>query len=259
MLRFCSLGSGSTGNATLVEAKSGNTTSRLLIDCGFSLRELNRRLSRHGLSADDIDAVFVTHEHGDHIGCALTLSRCHRVPVWMSHGTWEAAGEPELTELIRFAADLQTISVGDVELTPYEVPHDAGEPLQLRCTDGASRLGVLTDAGSSTPHLVLQLQHCHALLLECNHDRSMLKRSAYPPSLKSRIGGDHGHLANDTAAEILAACVHPGLNRLVAAHLSQQTNRPELARAALAPVLGGSLDDVVVADPVLGFDWLVVA
>ena len=257
MMRFCSLGSGSTGNATLVEARSGNTVSRVLIDCGFSLRELERRLARAGLASTDIDAVFVTHEHGDHVGCALTLARRHRTPLWTSRGTWRAIGEPDLPhDLLHFARDQEAIAIGDLELAPYTVPHDANEPLQLRIGDGAVRLGVLTDAGSITPHLLAQLQGCDALLLECNHDRTMLAHSAYPASLKARIGGRLGHLANDTAAEILAGCMHAGLKQLVAAHLSERNNRPELAQAALAPVLGGRPADVVVADPVQGFGWL---
>lgn len=259
MMRFCSLGSGSSGNSTLVEARSGNTVSRVLIDCGFSLRELDRRLARFGLASTDIDAVFVTHEHSDHVGCALTLARRHRTPLWTSRGTWRAIGEPDLPEgAVRFARDLETIAVGDLELTPYTVPHDAEEPLQLRLGDGALRLGVLTDAGSITPHLLAQLQGCNALLLECNHDRGMLANSSYPASLKARIAGRLGHLANDTSAQILAECLHGSLNHLVAAHLSERNNRPALAQAALAPVLGGKACDVLVADPLLGFDWLVV-
>ncbi|MBC7956726.1 MAG: MBL fold metallo-hydrolase [Cytophagales bacterium] len=259
-MRFCSLGSGSTGNATLVEARSGTTVSRVLIDCGFSLRELERRLARAGLTSTDIHAVFITHEHGDHVGCALTLARRHRVPLWTSRGTWRAIGEPELPdELLHFARDMSSIAVGNLELIPYTVPHDAHEPLQLCVSDGAVRLGVLTDAGSITPHLLAQLQGCDALLLECNHDRSMLANSAYPASLKARISGRLGHLANDTAAEILAGCMHGGLKQLVAAHLSERNNRPALAQAALAPLLGGCPEDVLVADPVLGFDWLHIA
>ena len=258
MMRFCSLGSGSTGNGTLVESRSGVTVSRVLIDCGFSLRELGKRLARVGLTPDDIDAVFITHEHGDHVGCALTLARRHQVPVWTSRGTWHAIGAPELPDmaLLHFARDLEPITVGDLELTPYTVPHDAHEPLQLRIGNGSVRLGVLTDAGSVTPHLLAQLQGCDALLLECNHDRQMLANSAYPASVKARIAGRWGHLANDTSAEILASCLHAGLKRLVAAHLSERNNRPALAQAALAAVFGGQADEVLVADPIHGMDWL---
>ena len=258
-MRFCSLGSGSGGNATLVEARSGASASRLLIDCGFSLRELEWRLARIGLACDDLDAVFITHEHGDHVGCALTLARRHALPLWMSRGTWRAIGAPELPGLLHFARDAQAIVVGGLQLTPYTVAHDALEPLQLRCTDGAHHLGVLTDVGSITPHLVAHLQRCDALLLECNHDRDLLAASSYPASLKARIGGRLGHLSNDTAARILAACLHDGLKHLVAAHLSEQNNTPQLARAALMEVCAAGARDIVVADPQRGFDWLSLA
>ena len=254
MLRFCSLGSGSTGNATLIEAGSGATTTRVLVDCGFSARELQARLERAGASLDAIDAVFVTHEHGDHVGCAATLARRHGIAVWMSRGTHAAIGTPDLPGL-HFAHDGEAITVGDLLLQPYTVPHDAREPLQLACSDGAVRLGILTDAGSPTPHLLRQLAACDALLLECNHDRDMLAASSYPAALKARIAGRHGHLANDTAAEILAACLHGALRHVVAAHLSESNNTPALAAAALAAAAGTTADEICVADPLLGFGW----
>ncbi|MDB5820465.1 MAG: fold metallo-hydrolase [Rhizobacter sp.] len=256
MMRFCSLGSGSGGNATVVEARNGTTTSRVLVDCGFTMKELMLRLARSGLVPQDLHGVFITHEHGDHVGCALTLARKFKVPVWMSRGTWRAIGEPDCGDAIRFARDGQQIAVGDLLLSPYTVPHDANEPLQLAFTDGSRRLGVLTDTGSVTAHLLAHLQRCDALLLECNHDRDMLAGSRYPKSLRSRISGPYGHLANDTASEILAACLHGGLKHLVAAHLSRENNSPELAMQALARGCGGSPCDIVVADQALGFEWL---
>jgi phosphoribosyl 1,2-cyclic phosphodiesterase len=259
-MRFCSLGSGSAGNATLIEAGCGTSPRRLLIDCGFSLRELEWRLARVGLGADRIDAVFITHEHGDHIGCAIALARRHGLPLWMSRGTWRAIGAPELPGLtIRFARDGQTIDMDELQITPFTVAHDAQEPLQLRCSDGDRHLGVLTDVGSISAHLIAHLQGLDALLLECNHDRAMLATSRYPASLKARIGGRLGHLSNDTAAQILAACRHSGLRHLVAAHLSERNNTPELARAALAPAWEAATEDIVVADQRLGFGWLDLA
>lgn len=256
-MRFCSLGSGSTGNATLVEGGCGARPSRVLIDCGFSLRELAARLARVGLACEDLDAVFITHEHGDHVGCALTLARRHGLPLWMSRGTWRAIGAPDLAPpLLRFARDGVAIAIGELELLPYTVTHDAREPLQLRLSDGARHLGLLTDVGSITTHLLAHLQRCDALLLECNHDRALLAESSYPASLKARIGGRLGHLANDVAAQILAACLHGGLKHLVAAHLSERNNSPELARAALGAAFGGRGEEIVVADPAHGFDWL---
>lgn len=257
-MRFCSLGSGSTGNATVVEASGAARTSRVLIDCGFSLRELDLRLARAGLQASDLDAVFVTHEHGDHIGSAVALARRNSVPLWMSRGTWRAVREPELPTLIRFARDGEAIAIGALELHPFTVAHDAEEPLQLRCSDSVRQLGVLTDAGSITTHMLASLQGCNALLLECNHDRAMLATSRYPASLKARIGGRFGHLANDTSAEILAACLHDGLRHLVAAHLSQENNRPELVRQSLAANWTGAREEIVIADPQRGFAWITI-
>jgi phosphoribosyl 1,2-cyclic phosphodiesterase len=256
-MRFCSLGSGSSGNALVIESLSGTTTSRVLVDCGFSQRELQTRLARVGLAVGDLDAIFLTHEHADHVGTALTLPRRHGIPLWTSRGTWRALGEPTLPQgMLRCARDGEEIVVGDLQLRPFTVPHDALEPLQLSCTDGQRRLGVLTDAGSSTAHLLAELQRCDALVLECNHDRTMLAQSRYPASLKARIDGPHGHLANDTAAQILAQCRHAGLRHVVAAHLSEHNNRPVLAAGALALACGARPSDIVVASAASGIGWL---
>ena len=257
-MRFCSLGSGSGGNATLVEAGRGDETRRLLIDCGFSLRELAARLARIGLDCADLDAVFITHEHGDHVGCASTLARRFGMPLWMSRGTWRAIGEPEI-ETLRFARDCHVIDLDGLLLSPFTVAHDAQEPLQLRCSDGQHHLGVLTDLGSITSHVLDHLSGLDGLLLECNHDRAMLAASRYHPALKARVGGRLGHLSNDVAAQILTKCVHAGLKHLVAAHLSAQNNTPELARAALAAAWNGNAEAIVVADQRHGFAWLDLA
>ena len=258
MIRFCSLGSGSSGNATLIEASSGITTTRVLIDAGFSLRELSARLARVELSPEDVDAVFVTHEHGDHVGCALTLAGRRGIPIWMSRGTWRAIGPQEQPAGLRFARDGEAIAVGDLELQPFTVAHDAAEPLQLRCSDGSARVGVLTDAGSITPHMLAGIAGCDGLVLECNHDSAMLAASRYPPSLKARIGGRLGHLSNSTAASLLAQCMSARLRHVVAAHLSNENNRPDIARHALAASWGCAGQDIVVADPLTGFAWLSV-
>lgn len=254
MLRFKSLGSGSTGNATLVEA-TGLRPKRLLVDCGLGLRQLSLRLAEAGLADGDIDAIFITHEHSDHIGCARQFARRHRVPVWMSRGTQEGIGLPDFDGLLHTARDGEAIDLGELQLTPFTVPHDAREPLQLTCTDGASKLGLLTDLGHATAHLLAHLAHCNALLLECNHDSELLARSAYPPFLKRRVGGMYGHLSNAAAGEIARSVAHGGLRQLVAAHLSQQNNRPELARQAMLEALG-SATEIMVADAGAGTHWL---
>ena len=256
MLRFRSLGSGSTGNAALVEATSGGRTSRLLIDCGFGLRQLDLRLAQAGLAAGDIDAIFVTHEHGDHIGCAHSLSRRNRIPVWMSEGTWLATGGRDFEGRLHLARDDAEFAVGDIAVQPFTVPHDAREPLQLRCTDGARTLGVLTDLGHATTHVLNRLSGVHALLLEFNHDSDLLANSAYPPFLTLRVGGNYGHLSNAAAADIARAVRHDGLRHVVAAHLSEQNNRPDIVRRMMAEALGGQEAEMLTATAAEGSPWL---
>jgi phosphoribosyl 1,2-cyclic phosphodiesterase len=255
-VRFASLGSGSEGNALLVEASSGATTTRVLLDCGFSGKEVERRLARLNCRAEDLDAIVITHEHTDHIGSALTLARRWSIPLHMSWGTARAIGADEANVELNVLWGDESVAIGDLNVMPYTVPHDAREPLQYVFSDGACRLGVLTDVGVSTPHITNVLSGCDALVLESNHDVEMLAASRYPPSLKARIGGTHGHLNNEAAAAILASLDRSRLRHLVAAHLSQQNNLPHLAQAALGAVLGASAVDVVVATQAEGFDWL---
>jgi phosphoribosyl 1,2-cyclic phosphodiesterase len=255
-VRFASLGSGSEGNALLVEAQSGTTTTRVLLDCGFSAKEVERRLLRLDAGVESLDAILITHEHTDHIGSALTLARKWSIPLYMSWGTARAVGADEADVDLHVLWGDESVAIGDVSVLPYTVPHDAREPLQYVLSDGAQRLGVLTDVGTSTPHISAVLSGCDGLVLECNHDVQMLAASRYPQSLKARIGGNHGHLNNDAAAEILASLDRSRLRHLVAAHLSKQNNLPELAQAAMAAVLGAAATEVVVATQEEGFEWL---
>jgi phosphoribosyl 1,2-cyclic phosphodiesterase len=256
LLNFKSLGSGSSGNATIIQARSESALTHLLVDCGLGIRQLDARLGQAGMLAEQIDAIFITHEHTDHIGCVRRLALRERIPVWMSHGTYAALGQPDFEGLLRIACDAIAIEVGALQVLPFTVPHDAREPLQLTCTDGAARLGVLTDLGHATPHVLEQLAGCGTLMLECNHDSQMLAASAYPAFLKRRVGGDYGHLANGAAARIAQACLAGGLKQVVAAHLSERNNRPELVRQALAAALGCAEADIHVAGAATGSGWL---
>lgn len=260
-MRFCSLGSGSAGNATLIEASQGITRTTLLVDCGFSQRELALRLQRAGSDIGQISAIFITHEHGDHVGCALSLAQRHRLPLWMSRGSWRAVQHQPAAaaldrSLLHFAADGETLDLGDMRIHPFAVPHDAAEPLQLCCEDGRHRLGLLTDLGSSSPGVLAQLRGCDALLLEFNHDETLLREGPYPPSLKRRILGSHGHLSNAAAAELLLQCLHPGLQHVVAAHLSERNNRTELVAQLLEQSLPAPREQGRIADQAQGTDWL---
>jgi phosphoribosyl 1,2-cyclic phosphodiesterase len=259
MLRFKNLGSGSTGNATVVEGRSGTQVRRLLIDCGLGIRQLQARLAQAQLQIEDLDAVFITHEHSDHIGCAQTVATRYRIPVWMSQGTHEALGAPDFDGMLHVAHDMDGIDLGAFQALPFTVPHDAREPLQLRCSDGASHLAVLTDLGHASEHVLQQLQGCQALMIEANHDPDLLQASRYPLFLKRRVGGPYGHLANLATADILKAVRHPGLRCVVAAHLSAQNNAPLLAQQALAPALGWPEEEITVASPTAGTGWIAVA
>jgi phosphoribosyl 1,2-cyclic phosphodiesterase len=256
VIRFKSLGSGSTGNATVIQAREGARLVHLLVDCGLGIRVLEKRLGEAGMLPDQIDAIFITHEHSDHIGCARQLAVRERIPVWMSRGTYVGIGEPDFDGLLRIASDSTPIELGALQVLPFTVPHDAREPLQLTCTEGDARLGVLTDLGHATSHVLENLSGCTAMVLECNHDPQMLADSVYPPFLKRRVGGAWGHLANEAAAAIARAIRPHGLKQVLAAHLSQQNNKPELARAALACALEGHVE-IHVADAPTGSGWLV--
>lgn len=257
MLRLRSLGSGSTGNATLIEA-SNVRTRRVLIDCGLSLRVLQQRLSQAGVETHQIDAIFITHEHSDHVGCAHRLALEQRIPIWMSEGTWRASGQNDYLGLLRLTADGQRIDLGELELTALSVPHDAAEPLQLRASDGQHELGVLTDLGHANEAVKDAMAGCHVLLLECNHDTQMLEQSPYPAFLKRRIAGQLGHLSNDQAAQLAQHLQQGQLKQVVAAHLSQKNNRPDLALQALKAALADRAE-LSVADAQSGTPWIDVS
>jgi len=259
-VRFASLGSGSEGNALLVEAGGalpGGTAFRVLVDCGFGLRDAQRRLERLGCPAASIAGILVTHEHGDHVGGVFRLARAHRIPVYLTHGTLRASPQAAGCEALVNVIDSHLpFDLAGLRVEPFPVPHDAREPVQYVLDDGDARLGVLTDIGHPTAHLSLALSRLTALVLETNHDAQLLAGCDYPPALKRRISGPYGHLENSDSARVLASLDRSRLRCVVAAHLSRQNNRAHLAREALAPVLGWSPDAVCVADQDDGLGWV---
>jgi phosphoribosyl 1,2-cyclic phosphodiesterase len=278
-MRFSSLGSGSEGNALLVAVGTkgscpGTRQTLVLMDCGFGLQDTVSRLARLGVSPEQLSGIVVTHEHGDHISGVARLARKYNLPVWLTHGTLRsmenicpAGARTNVFRSTRQAKDFAGIAnireidpqlafvIGDIEIIPYPVPHDAAEPVQFVFSDGARRLGVLTDTGCSTAHIEQMLNGCHALVLECNHDIEMLMNGDYPSSLKQRVGGRFGHLNNQESAGILARLDVSRLQHLIAAHLSRRNNTPELAVRALSAAAMCEQSWVGVATQEEGFAW----
>jgi phosphoribosyl 1,2-cyclic phosphodiesterase len=254
LLRFASLASGSGGNCLIAEVGK----SRVLIDCGLKLTETERRLERLAVAPATITGILVTHEHGDHAYGVFDFAAAHRVTVYLTYGTLRAMREEgKVIEGVRtvLVDGRQSLAVGDIQVHPFTVPHDSREPVQYVVSDGASRLGVLTDIGAPTAHVQDCLARCDALVLECNHDLDMLWAGGYPKWLKQRIAGPFGHLNNGDSERLLAGIDRSRLKHVIAAHLSQQNNRPALARAALARAMGCEESWIGLATQDEGFGW----
>lgn len=248
-MRFASLGSGSKGNATIVEYQD----TCILIDCGFSIKQTEQRLERLNRCPKDISAILVTHEHGDHIRGVLPLAKKYQLKVYMTAGTAKTVGQKlDNVELIDSHSEFQC---GAIRVTPVAVPHDAREPVQYVLRSEKHTLGVLTDLGNITPHVVEQYAQCDGLLLESNHDSAMLANGSYPAALKQRVGGDWGHLNNDQARELLGSIQLEGLQQIVMGHISEQNNSVQRVRDTIADI-EAQLPAVHYACQTQGFDWL---
>ncbi len=234
MTRLHVLGSGSAGNAFAVEQDG----CLLLLDAGFSAREVERRLESAGLAGRAVAGIALTHEHGDHARGALRLARRWSAPVLCSSGTWNALGAPGDVAHQRVAYGVPARVAGFV-VDGAATAHDAAEPLALCVTaPGGARIGVAYDLGRPTVAVRHLLQLCDAIVLEANHDEYMLRVSDYPPVVRQRIAGSGGHLSNRAAAELLCELWHEGLLLVVLAHLSRRCNAEEAALATVQNALG---------------------
>ena len=250
VLEFASLGSGSKGNATLISV--ANTC--IMVDCGFSMRETVTRLQQCGKQPEQLAAILLTHEHSDHIRGAGAMSRKYGIPIWSTRGTAQAEALGDISRQYFINAE-EKFTIGSIEIQAYPVPHDAKEPCQYVFSNGEHKLGLLTDVGKGTPHIIEQLSMCDALLLECNHDSDMLMNGDYPFSLKQRVAGDLGHLSNQQAADILAQLDTSNLKYVAAMHLSDKNNQMELAQQALSAVLDWEESWINIADQEQGLAW----
>ncbi|CEN56137.1 MBL fold metallo-hydrolase [Candidatus Methylopumilus turicensis] len=252
-MRFSSIGSGSAGNGLLIEQGS----TRLLLDCGFGLRDAEQRLARINITPDQLTGILITHEHEDHAGGVFKLARKYRIPVWLTHGTFKMIEKilPAEPIQLNIIDSHSRFNIHELEVSPYPVPHDAREPVQYVFSNGDKKLGVLTDTGCSTPHIQNMLSGCHALMLECNHDLEMLMNGIYPMSLKQRVSGRLGHLDNISAANILSKLDNHHLKHIIAAHLSEKNNTPALAISALSNALNCEKNWIGIAEQDKGFDW----
>lgn len=247
---FASLGSGSKGNGTLVALNGpGERSVLFLVDCGFSVKQTERRLSRAGMSGGDLDAIFVSHEHSDHMAGVAALSHKYGIPVYASFGT-----SRRLDCVCNTFDGDQPFEVSGIKVNPVRVPHDACEPTQFVFQDQRETIGVLSDLGMVTQHVVEQYRHCTHLLMEANHDRDMLRRGSYPPALKRRVGEDYGHLSNEQAVALLQAVAHSELD-VVIGHVSEQNNCPNLLAQAFAP-LSDQVRSLQFASQQEGFAWV---
>lgn len=250
MIRFASLGSGSKGNATLVEV--GET--RILIDCGFSVKETEKRLLRLGCEPSSLDGVLVTHEHSDHVSGVGRLSRKHKIPVWLTVGTYQASRDSDFIQT-HFIDPHDAFTVDDILVQAFPVPHDAREPCQFVFSDGVHRLAVLSDLGRETPHVLENLASLDALMIECNYDHNMLMTGEYPYSLKQRVAGGLGHLDNVQSEAILKKIDLSKMQHLIGGHVSEKNNLQEYARAALYRGADCESEWISMACQEQGFSW----
>ena len=233
-VRVSVLGSGSRGNSTLVETEK----TRLLVDAGFSRRETTARLAAIGRRADGFQALIISHEHQDHVNGLRALAAGWKVPVFISAATREALRWGAKAPAWELFTPGKKFTIGDIEITPFSIPHDAADPVAFTLETQGFKIGLVTDLGC-IPEVVKQhVRGCHLLVFESNHDLDMLKVGPYPWQLKQRLMSRHGHLSNRATAEFLADGYDGHAQILVLAHLSETNNHPEVARLSAEEALG---------------------
>jgi phosphoribosyl 1,2-cyclic phosphodiesterase len=239
------LASGSRGNCAFV----ASARTRILVDAGISCRETFKRMKSLGEDPQSLSAILITHEHSDHIYGLATLAKKLRIPIFMTgatHAAWARAmrdekGErPQLERLERFESG-HRFSVGDIEVKPFTIPHDAADPVGFTFRAEGVKIGFATDLGYMPVNVRNHLRGCSVLVMESNHDVEMLRSGPYPWSVKQRVMSRVGHLSNDALAEFFSSDYDGGAEYLVLAHLSEHNNHPEIARAAAEQALGGRL------------------
>ncbi|MDG1165118.1 MAG: MBL fold metallo-hydrolase [Porticoccaceae bacterium] len=250
-MRFASLGSGSKGNATLIEWRD----TCIMVDCGFSIRDTTQRLAKLGKTPEDLSAILVTHEHSDHWKGVVPLANKFSIKVFLTAGCLKSRNLENPTTDFQIINSHQQFDVGDIRVTPVPVPHDAREPVQYLFNSESHQLGVLTDIGSLTPHVEAQYAHCDGLLVEANHDLDMLAAGPYPAFLKDRVGGQWGHLNNQQTARLISRVAQDQLQHLVIGHISEKNNSVDRVKLAVEEVFKAE-GNVFYACQQEGFDWL---
>lgn len=251
-MQFCCLGSGSKGNTTLV----AHNDTLLMVDCGFAVRHVLDRMHAKQCEPARLTAILVTHEHADHINGVAALAKKLSVPVYATRGT-ARTGKLDTVADLRWITPGQSFVIGELTITPVAVPHDAHEPCQFVFEAIGRKLGIVTDLGSVSAHVQASFNGCDALLLEANHDVSMLWQGAYPPALKRRVAGDWGHLSNQQAQDFVCSLDLQKLSTLVLGHISEQNNCLALVQQHFQK-LECPQRNIVYATQSDGFGWLTV-
>ena len=232
-MNICLLASGSKGNSILVE--SGKT--RLLIDAGLSARELRKRLDSVGIEAESLDALLITHEHGDHVRGLGPLVRQLELPVYLQTDLARKLPDVGKPECVREFVDGEEFAINDLTIRPFAITHDCLAPVGFTLDGELGKVGVATDLGVVTRLVTECLQDCRALVLETNHDEELLRDGPYPWKLKQRVRSNHGHLSNNAAGNLLQSLLWSGLETVFLGHLSETNNRPDLAVEVVSAIL----------------------